>query len=367
MDDKIKKNLFLGITYLGLLALVIIYFTPIMQGIGKVLVLFKTFFIGLSIAFILNKPCMSIERLLNKWVFKNRRNSFSRGISITITYILFILIVTMLISFVIPQLIISVQVLLNNIGSYSHNLQMFITTITDFLGVDKVKISTITAIIPQYVSELGSSITVMLSQVVSITTSILSFVSNLLISIVFSIYFLSGKESLLRQSKKFFRTYLPEKIFRKASYVYYIVIDTFNKYVIGQLIEAVIIGALCAVGMLIFRFEYPLLIGVLIGITALVPVVGAYIGGFISFILLLMINPTMAFWFILFLIVVQQFEGNVIYPRVVGSSLGLPSILILLSITIGGGLAGPMGILLGIPIATVLYILLKNDIKNRAC
>ena len=365
MEDKLKKNIYILISYIALLVLIIIYFTSIAQGFGRVLILFKTFFIGVAIAFILNKPCMYIEKMLNRFLLIKRERFLSRGIAIATTFVLFFLIVILIISFVIPQLINSVQVLIGNIGVYTDNLQGLLNRGTNFLRIDKIDLSNISGLILGYVNKLGSGLAGMMSQIISITAGIVSFIANFLISIIFSIYLLAGKERLLYQFKRVLYTYMPKKVYDKGSYIYYVVIDTFNRYVLGQLTEALILGVLCTLGLLLFRFDYPLLIGVIIGLSGLVPVIGSYIGGFIAFVLLLMVSPTKALWFLLFLVILQQFEGNIIYPRVVGKSLGLPGIWILLSVTIGGGLAGPIGILLGIPIATVLYILLKNDVKNR--
>jgi predicted PurR-regulated permease PerM len=366
MDDRMKRNIFSAITYSALLVLIVINFNPITQGLGKLIAVFNTFFVGIAIAFILNKPCMYIEKVLNKKLLKRRSSSpFSRGTAVIATYLMFFLILILIVSIVIPQLTNSVQLLLNNIGAYTNNLQILVNNATDFLHLEKIDLSSIGDLIFGYIKKFGSSVTSVLLQIISITTGIFSFFVNLLISFIFSIYILFGKEKLLGQCRQVFSTYLPQNIYRKCYYLYDVVVDTFNKYVIGQLLGALLIGVICTIGMLIFRFDYPLLIGVLVGITAIVPVVGAYIGGFIAFILLLMISPIKAFWFVIFLLILLQFVGSVVYPKVVGSSLGLPSIWILLSITVGANLAGPMGILFGLPIATVIYILIRNDIRNR--
>jgi predicted PurR-regulated permease PerM len=246
------------------------------------------------------------------------------------------------------------------------NIQSFFDEVTEFFGFDEIDLSMLGSMILNSINAWGSSVTALLSRIISITTGLISILTTTVISLVFSVYLLFGREKLLSKCKLVFRSYLPEKIFQKCEYVMGIVISTFDRYIVGQTTEAIILGMLCFTGMVIFRFDYPLLISVLIGVTALVPVVGAYIGGFISFLLLLIISPTQAVWFLVFLLVLQQFEGNIIYPRIVGSSLGLPSILVLLAATVGGGLAGPAGILLGIPIATVIYTLIKNDVRKRS-
>ena len=140
---------------------------------------------------------------------------------------------------------------------------------------------------------------------------------------------------------------------------------TFSKFVTGQITEACILGGLTFAGMVLLRLDYPLLIAVLIGVSALVPIVGAYVGAFTSALLLAMIDPMKAVIFLLFLVCLQQFEGNVIYPRVVGTSLGLPGIWVLAAVTIGGGLFSFLGMLLSVPVASILYTLLRQDVHRR--
>ena len=365
MNKKMIRNLMIIITYTAVLILFVINFKPVMQGLWKFVVLFKPLFVGMAIAFILNKPYVSIDRLLGGKILRGKKRGLARGLSVAATYLLALLLITLIINFVIPQLKDSLHLFLNNIGSYVNNLQDLINNAAAFLDIESIDLSSLNTKLLEYITKLGSSLTGLLSQIISITTGVISIIATMVISLIFSIYLLAGKEKLLSQTQKVLHTYLPQKIYKTGSYVYHVTTDTFNKFVVGQLTEAFILGTICFIGMLIFRFEYPLLISVLIAITALVPVVGAYIGGMISFALLLMISPIKAIWFLVFLLVLQQFEGNVIYPRVVGGSLGLPGIWVLLSIIVGGGLAGPIGILLGVPVATVLYTLLKNDIHGR--
>jgi predicted PurR-regulated permease PerM len=366
MYGRRRKSIFLAITYSALLILLIINFNPITQFLWKFIAAFNSFFVGIAIAFILNKPCMHIEKILNKKLLKrSSSSSLSRGIATTVTYLMFFMILILIVIIVIPQLIQSVQILLNNIGVYTDNLQQMANKVTDFLNIERIDLSSMVASFFIYLKKLQSSLTGLLPQIISITTGILLFIGNLFISFIFSIYILFGKEKLLGQCKRILSTYLPKNIFDKCYYVYNVTVDTFNQYIIGQLIGALIIAVLCMIGMFTLQIDYPLLIGVLVGITALIPVIGPYIGGIIAFFLLLMVNPVKAFWFVIFLLILYQFAANVIYPKVVGDRLGLPSLLILLSITIGGSLAGIMGIVFGLPITTVLYILIRDDLKNR--
>lgn len=364
MEKKKSNNLVIIIICLVAGILFIINFNSILGFVHKILSLFTSLFIGIAIAFILNNPCMFIESMISKKT-NIQKKSVKRGISITITYILLILVITLLIRFVIPQLFNSVQGLVNNLGTYFNNLQDIVNNITSFIGADPVDLSDLSTFISSYVDKIINSVSQLITQIITITANVISVIVNVFIAMIFSIYFLASKEKILRNCKLILSTYLSEKIYDKIAYVYHIVVDTFNNYIIGQVTEAFILGILCFIGMIIFRFDYPLLISVIIGVLALIPIVGAYIGGVISFFLLLLISPIKAIWFVVFLVVLQQFEGNVIYPRVVGKSVGLPSMWVLLSIIVGGGLGGPLGILLGVPVASVFYTLIKNDVIKR--
>lgn len=167
---------------------------------------------------------------------------------------------------------------------------------------------------------------------------------------------------------RLFRAVLPEKIYEFCRYVFKVVVETFNNYIIGQITEAIILGSLCVIGMVILRLDYAGMISVVIGVTALIPILGAYIGGAVAVILLFMVSPKKALIFLIFLLILQQVEGNFIYPRVVGKKIGMPGIWILLWITVGGKAAGIPGMLFGVPLLSVIYTLLKKlvlDIEEK--
>ncbi len=355
----------LVMTYAAVLLLVVLNFSPIMHGLGWFLALFKPLWIGIAIAFILHKPCLFIESYMRKKVLKNGSPGLRRGLAVIMTYFLALLLLIVITLFIVPQLIDSIRIFASNIGTYLDNMQGLINQATDLIKVADLDLSSLINRVFESVNQLTSNFSGLLSGIIGVTAGVFGFFANFVISLIFSIYLLAGYERILGNCKAVCRTYLPSRIYQSIVYVYRITTDTFNKYVYGQLTEAVILGLLCFIGMLVFKFEYPLMISTLIGITALLPLVGAYIGGSIAFLALLMISPVQALWFIAFLIVLQQLEGNIIYPRVVGSSLGLPGIWVLLAAIVGAGLAGPLGILLGVPIAAVLYILLKNDVHQK--
>lgn len=188
---------------------------------------------------------------------------------------------------------------------------------------------------------------------------------DFLIALIFAIYVLLCKETLAAQVKKVLQAFLPEKRNGVILHIAQTAHGIFSAFITGQCIEAVILGSLCAIGMLIFRFPYAAMIGVLVGVTALIPVVGGFIGAGVGAFLILMIDPFKALMFMIYIVILQQIEGNVIYPKVVGSSVGLPAMWVLASVTIGGGIGGIGGMLFAVPTASVLYTLLREATAKR--
>lgn len=184
-------------------------------------------------------------------------------------------------------------------------------------------------------------------------------------SIIFSLYLLTGKDRLVPQVKKVAKTYLKEPIYHKVNYVIHTLHECFRSFIVGQCVEAVILGSLCAIGMTILRLPYSGMTGALIGFTALIPIAGAYIGGGIGFLMIATVSPMKAIVFVIFLVILQQLEGQFIYPRVVGASIGLPGIWVLAAVTIGGSVLGIGGMLLFVPLTATVYKLLRNDVKKR--
>lgn len=188
---------------------------------------------------------------------------------------------------------------------------------------------------------------------------------DFIIALIFAIYVLLCKETLARQIKAVFRAFFSEKVNKTVLHVSGTAHGIFSAFITGQCIEAVILGSLCAIGMLIFRFPYAAMIGVLVGVTALIPVVGAFIGAGVGGFLILMNDPFQALMFVIFIVILQQIEGNVIYPKVVGNSVGLPAMWVLAAVTVGGGIGGIIGMLFAVPIASVVYTLLREVTAKR--
>ncbi len=196
-------------------------------------------------------------------------------------------------------------------------------------------------------------------------SSVFTTIANVVITIIISLYVLIERDKLMRQVKKIASHYLPEKVFKKIYHVTYVLNESFHKFIVGQCLEAVILGTLCTIGMFILRIPYAPMIGALMGFTALIPIFGGLIGAGVGAFLILMDSPIKALMFIVFVIILQQIEGNLIYPKVVGSSTGLPGLWVLAAVTIGGSVSGIIGMLVAVPVAATVYKLIRDDMRTE--
>ena len=218
--------------------------------------------------------------------------------------------------------------------------------------------------IEQIIGVLTTGVSSVMGTAISAISSVFSGIVTALFSFIFAIYLLTGKEKLASQFNRLMKRYMKADFYRKTTYVLSVVNDCFHRYIVGQCTEAVILGVLCTIGMLILKLPYATMIGALIAFTALIPVAGGYIGAGIGVFMILTVSPMQAVIFLLYIVVLQQLEGNLIYPRVVGSSMGLPGIWVLAAVTVGGGVMGIAGMLLGVPLAATLYRLLREDVNR---
>ncbi|MGL4736884.1 MAG: AI-2E family transporter [Cellulosilyticaceae bacterium] len=366
MKDLSLKKIFMIITYCFLLTFLVVRFNSIWGFATHALNLTTPFFVGLAIAFILNKPMLHFRRLYKRFL---QREGLINTLAIITAYILFVLTLVAIFTFIIPQLIINIRNFFVNLGDYLTNVENFLIKIMTDLHLTS---STYTKLFEQFNTVIKDIATFTLSylknlipQLANFTSSIVGLLFNTIIAVVVSINLLAGKEKLLAQGKQITYTYLPHPLAARIEYVFKLSADIFSKYVMGQLMEACILGGLCFIGMKIFGFEYAILISTLVAVTALIPVMGAYLGGGVAFVLLAMISPVKALLFLVYLAILQQLENSIIYPRVVGSSIGLPGLWVIFAVTVGGGLFGFVGILISVPIMSILYALIKEDVMRK--
>ena len=364
-----KKRFIYFIILLALLILCIKYSDSILGFAGFLWSLVTPLILGCVIAYILNilvtriesLPCFTREGTLLRKV--------RRPVSILGSLAVILAIGVLVILIVIPQLIQAIGVIAKEIPTVVSEINVWLSSFDkDWPQLQKF-LESLNVNWPQILQKAASYLTNGLSSVFSSTMYIVSTISSIavtaVVALIFSIYILSGREKLFHQFQTLASTYLNEKFYKGMCVVLKTAHDTFTKFIVGQCTEAVILGTLCTIGMLLFRFPYATMIGTLIGATALLPVVGAYLGAAVGAFMIFTIDPLKALGFLIFIAILQQLEGNLIYPRVVGSSVGLPGIWVLAAVTVGGGLGGIIGMLLAVPVTATLYKLLQKDVQKR--
>ena len=288
-----------------------------------------------------------------------------RPVCMIAAFLTLIVILLLLINLIVPELISCVGVI---ISALAQTTEMIVDMLMRTNALPKDLAAALAGIdwqskIEQLLSLLTIGAGTVVNAVINAASSMFSSLVTLLVGIIFSIYLLLGKDKLAGQFRRLMSRYLRPSWNRNILYVLHVLNDSFSRYIVGQCIEAVILGSLCALGMLVLRLPYATMVGTLIAFTALIPVAGAYIGGAVGALMVFSVAPVNALIFLVFLVILQQIEGNLIYPKVVGSSLGLPAIWVLAAVTIGGGIMGIAGMLLGVPTAAALYRLLKEDLN----
>ncbi len=326
---------------------------------------------GAAIAYILNILMSFFERHYFPKSKSKAVNGSRRIVCMLLAFLSLIGIVALIIGIVVPELVNCAKHLFAEVPEAVMDLLAYLekNEMLDqyVIMLEEYLVENFSGLEDKLVSgaqSLLSGVGGVMSSVVSAVGSVFSTVVTFLVAVIFSIYILLGKETLGTQARKLISTYC-KKSADKIFYVVDTLDDSFHHFIVGQCTEAVVLGVLCMVGMWIFRFPYAMMIGVLIGFTALIPVAGAYIGAGVGAFMMLTESPFTAVLFLVFIVVLQQLEGNLIYPRVVGNSIGLPGIWVLAAITIGGGLMGVFGMLLAVPIVAAIYKLIQADVRKR--
>ena len=292
-----------------------------------------------------------------------------RAISIILSIALLALILAGAIFLIIPELIDVIAQIINYLPQlFSDSKEYMNQLVFDYPEIEGILINlqqNLENFNTEIIKELTTFGTKLVTSSFGVITSTIGFAFDAIIAIIFAIYILVGKEKIVRQLKRITYAFLDEKKADKICEIVNLSKNAFNNFITGQFTECIILGTLCAIGMLILRLPYSAIVGTLVAITAFVPIVGALIGGFIGVILLLPISFTKALVFLIFFIILQQTENNVIYPRVVGNSVGLPGIVVLLAISVGGTIGGALGMVISLPVTSVIYALLRESTNRR--
>ena len=336
--------------------------------IKTILNIMSPFVVGAAIAFILNLPMGFFEEKLSKFKTKKGKKlakGFIRTVSLILAIVVITFVLTIIVNLILPEIINIITLLIEKLPYYGAEIKNIASNITkDFPQINET-IKNIDINDKQLQEQVKNFVTGFLSKSVSLLGNIIGTFFNAIISIVFAAYILTGKDKLKEQAKKILYAYNEKAKAEKIIEIGRTTRNIFRKFITGQCLEATILGILSIIGMLILKVPYAVPIGVLIGVTALIPIVGAFIGIIIGAVLILSAAPMKVITFIIYILILQQIEGNLIYPKVVGDSVGLPGIWVLVSVAIGGDLFGIIGMLLGLPIASVLYTLFKQNVYKK--
>lgn len=362
-----KKQVYYLLALFILFLAVLNYWDAAASIVSTVFKAAQPFLIGAAVAYVVN-IVMSLYEIGYDWLFKNVAfmKGLKRPLSMILAYTTFVVVIIWLFSIILPDLIASISSLMNIDTSIIKKLikeinqNPHIARVINYVGSDKEIVSQITNFGQQILKQV---LTALMSLMTSVTSIAQTFI-NVFMSVIFSFYVLGNKEKLGRQFNLLIDTFAG-KYAKKMHYVIGILHKRFHGFIVGQTLEAMILGTLTAIGMMILSFPYASTIGVLVAFTALIPVIGAYIGVTIGFFLIVTQSVPQAVAFVIFMIILQQFEGNLIYPRVVGGSIGLPGMWVLVAITIGGSLYGFMGMLMAVPIAASIYQIIKDQVAKR--
>lgn len=361
-----------GVQWLALIAvfiLALINWSYLVQTISMIWSVVFPLILGGMIAFVLNLLMTWIEKCL----YPNAKNKYLKGSRRPVAIILAVLIVCLVIAatvvIVVPQLASAVMTLIDVIPEAIQNL-------TDWFNRQEALVPLVNELTNQVnidwgsmFSSVASGINSLASNVattsVSVLTTSVGAVTNIFLGILFAIYFLFSKEKLGKQVDRLLTVYVRDDIHQLIENVAHVANETFSKFISGMVTEAIILGALVTAGLFILQIPYAAMLGVLQGVMALIPIIGAFLSGAVGVVILLALSPTYAVVYLIFVFFVQQLEGDLIYPRIVGSSIGLPSMWVLFAVTVGGGLMGIPGMLIGVPVLATIYKIIKIDVAYR--
>ena len=362
--QEIKRGVF--VAALAVAVCVIVQNFSYVQGlVGIALKALEPLFIGCIMAYIFN----IIMNFFEKHYFPKKNNKFisssRRPLCLLFSFAITIAIIVLILNIIIPEIINAIKLMYSVIPPLFVKFRDWaMVKLEEYPDIQKEinNIELDTASIAEKVTDHAFGL---FNSVISLIGTITATVTNLILGIIFAIYLLLRKDKLKEDLNRFQNLFISEKINKKINRFFSVAHETFTNFFIGQFIEAIIIGTLTFIGASILRLPYAAMTGTIVGVTALIPIVGAFGGAALSAFIICTESPKQALIFLIFLIILQQFEGNIIYPKVVGSSIGLPGVWVLAAVTLGGGLCGIMGMMLGVPLAATLYKLYFETIEQK--
>ncbi len=369
MEKITSKKLWKAGLILGAIYLCITYLHEIGAFIGTLLGVLSPLITGCITAFVLNL----LMKRLESWYFPHSQNQFviksRRPVCIFLSMLTWALILALICTLVIPELVSSFTLIGKEIPPALQWLYHFVSDNLD--GIPSLQQMLLnlnlnwSVLVQKLLSYISLGVGDVINTALAVITGVFGLLTNLLIGIIFALYLLLDKERLMRQFSRLFEAHLKPKKYQQFLRLMRTANESFSSFIVGQFTEAIILGLLCTAGMFLLRLPYAAMTGAVVGATALIPIVGAYIGAGIGAFMILTVDPMKALFFLIFLIILQQIEGNFIYPKVVGTSVGLPGIWVLAAVIVGGGLFGIFGMVMGGPLAATIYKVLKNRVSRK--
>ena len=368
-NEDYKKEIVSSFLAIVLILALLLYGERISGVLGFIINVLKPFIIGGAMAYVLNLPMSFIEKRL-LFFMKGKSEKLKRVFSIILSLLFVFFLIFLLLITVIPELISALDniikdapVAFGRLSAFLHKYVFsFFNESQEYSGILEDNLETfIGKVLPSLKNGLGT----LLSSTFSVAGQVVSSVASFFVSLIFSIYLLGEKERLGRQLKTLERAYVSEKTVGRIHHFLDVLHNSFSSFITGQCLEAIILGIIFIVLLSIIRMPYAVMIGVVVMFSALLPIVGAFIACIIGAFLILLESPVKALVFVIVFLVVQQLENNLIYPRVVGSSIGLPAIWVFIAVTFGGSLFGVLGMLVFIPLFSTFYTLIKEDANTR--
>ncbi|MBO5657558.1 MAG: AI-2E family transporter [Agathobacter sp.] len=367
---QVKKAIILA-AIVFVLYLLIYYWAGISRVLGLVVKASVPILIGCMIAYVINLLMCWYEKHYVRVFRKPFWDKAKRAICLILSLVSFAVILFFVVYLVIPEFINCVVYFISLIPEVVEEVVLFIkeNELMDKIPtlqatLEKLNSENIMGTIEQFLNEYKGSIGGAVDSIVTAVTNFITSVVGIVVGAIFAIYLLYSKETIGGQCKRVLRTYFPKRN-EKIRYVISVFNDSFRSFIVGQCVDAVLLGVLCLIGMLILRLPYAMMISIFVGLTAFIPIAGAYLGGIVGAVMILTESPMKALIFIIFILVLQQLEGNLIYPKVVGKSIGLPSIWVLAAVTVGAGVWGIPGMIVAVPLFSAVYRLVKEDVNKR--
>ncbi len=358
--DLTLKNIFIILSYTALLVLGVIYFESIFQYLGELLNIIQPFIIGFILAFIFNIPMKFFEKKLAKQNKKKRR-----VVSAILSVLLILLVLLLVVMVVVPQVIENVRTLIDNLPSIFAQAEKWLNYVFEEIRLSPDLLDKINEFQTRFAQAFISTLTAWAPNIASGVSHITTSVINIFMGFVMAIYMIFSKDKLIRQVKKFAHALFNDQHYQYISEVVKLTGTTFENFLAGQLTESIIIGVLCYIGCMILDIPYASIAAIVIGFTNIIPYFGPIIGAVMSSVLILFVSPVKALIFLVFSTLLQQFESNLIYPHVVGNSVGLSALWVLFAVSVGGGLFGIPGMVFGLPTFSVIYELLRRWTNYR--